>query len=39
MGTLRDTHTLLEAFADHNLKMEELVGKDYVQGTLNRYKV
>jgi site-specific recombinase XerD len=39
LGTLINSHTLLEAVADHNLKMEQLVGKDYVRGTLNRYKV
>ncbi|WP_416240466.1 Arm DNA-binding domain-containing protein [Pedobacter sp. GR22-10] len=39
LGTLTNSHTLLEAVADHNLKMEQLVGKDYVRGTLNRYKV
>src|SRR5690606_31467491 len=32
-------HTLLEAVKDHNDKMEVLVGKEFVQGTLNRYKV
>ena len=31
-------NTHLEAVADHNLKMEQLVGKDYVRDTLNRYK-
>lgn len=39
LGTLSTSHTLLEAVADHNQKMEELVGKEYVRGTLNRYKV
>jgi site-specific recombinase XerD len=39
LGTLINSHTLLEAVADHNEKMEQLVGKDYVRGTLNRYKV
>lgn len=39
LGTLSNSHTLLEAVADHNEKMEELVDKDYVRGTLNRYKV
>ncbi|WP_113652767.1 site-specific integrase [Pedobacter namyangjuensis] len=39
LGTLSNSHTLLEAVADHNMKMEQLVGKDYVRGTLNRYKV
>ena len=29
----------MEAIEDHNEKMKSLVGKDYVQGTLNRYKV
>jgi hypothetical protein len=27
LGTLTNSHTLLEAVADHNLKMEQLVGK------------
>jgi len=39
LGTLINSHTLLEAVADQNAKMEQLVGKDYVRGTLNRYKV
>lgn len=39
LGTLENSHTLLEAVTDHNLKMEQLVGKDYVRGTFNRYKV
>jgi hypothetical protein len=39
LGTLANSHTLLEAVAEHNAKMEQLVGKDYVRGTLNRYKV
>jgi len=39
LGTLENSHTLLEAVADHNFKMEQLVGKDYVRGTLNRYRV
>lgn len=28
LDTLTNSHTLLEAVADHNLKMEQLVGKD-----------
>jgi len=39
LGTLTNSHTLLEAVADHDAKMEQLVGKEYVRGTLNRYKV
>ncbi len=39
LRTLTNSHTLLEAVEDHNAKMEQLVGKDYVRGTLNRYKV
>ncbi|QIL42065.1 site-specific integrase [Pedobacter sp. HDW13] len=39
LGTLTNSHTLLEAVSDHNEKMEQLMGKDYVRGTLNRYKV
>lgn len=30
LATLINSHTLLEAVADRNLKMEQLVGKDYV---------
>ncbi|WP_447641992.1 MULTISPECIES: phage integrase SAM-like domain-containing protein [Chitinophagaceae] len=29
---------ILEVFADHNRKMEALVGKDYADGTLERYE-
>lgn len=39
LGKSVEFHTLLEAVKDHNDKMEVLVGKEFVQGTLNRYKV
>lgn len=39
LGTLATNHTLLEAITDHNEKMEQLIGKGYVRGTLNRYRV
>lgn len=39
LGKAVISHTLLEAIKDHNQKMKTLVGKDYVQGTLNRYLV
>jgi hypothetical protein len=39
LGTLESSHTLLEAVTDHIFKMEQLVGEDYVRGTLNRYRV
>ena len=39
LGKAVVSHTLLEAIKDHNQKMKSLVGKDYVQGTLNRYMV
>ncbi|WP_335337966.1 site-specific integrase [Pedobacter sp. PACM 27299] len=39
LGKMDGSHTLLEAVKDHNEKMQALVGKGYVQGTLNRYKV
>jgi hypothetical protein len=29
---------ILEVFADHNLQMEALVGKDFAEGTLERYQ-
>ena len=39
LGKTVTSHTILDAIKDHNLKMEALVGKDYVKGTLNRYMV
>ncbi|WP_113663274.1 site-specific integrase [Pedobacter nanyangensis] len=39
MGRETISATLLQAVAEHNERMEVLVGKDYVRGTLNRYKV
>ncbi|WP_158800219.1 site-specific integrase [Pedobacter sp. L105] len=39
LGKTVVSHTLLEAITNHNQKMRALVGKEYVQGTLNRYLV
>lgn len=39
MGRETISAMLLQAVAEHNERMEVLVGKDYVRGTLNRYKV
>ncbi|SDM86912.1 phage integrase SAM-like domain-containing protein [Pedobacter antarcticus] len=39
LGKMDGSHILLEAVKDHNQKMQSLVGKGYVQGTLNRYEV
>lgn len=39
LGKAVVSHSLLEVIKDHNLKMKALIGKDYVQGTLNRYTV
>jgi len=39
LGKGEKSHTLMEAVRDHNEKMKALVGKEFVQGTLNRYKV
>ncbi|MGY3054162.1 hypothetical protein ACVWYG_002365 [Pedobacter sp. UYEF25] len=39
LGTLSNSYTLLEAVTDHDDKLEQLVGKDCVRGTLNRYRV
>jgi len=38
-GEDEDRHLLIEGFADHNRKMASLVGKDYAEGTLERYGV
>lgn len=32
------TRTLLEVFDNHNKEVESLIGKDYVKGTLTKYK-
>ncbi|WP_345954050.1 site-specific integrase [Mucilaginibacter sp. PAMB04168] len=32
------THTLLGVFDQHNSEVESLIGKDYVKGTLTKYK-
>ncbi|MES2652240.1 MAG: phage integrase SAM-like domain and Arm DNA-binding domain-containing protein [Bacteroidota bacterium] len=39
MGRGEKSQTLLQAITEHNQKVEALVGKEFVQGTLNRYKV
>ncbi|WP_138724797.1 site-specific integrase [Pedobacter ureilyticus] len=39
VGKVAKSSKLLDAVSEHNEKMEALVGKDYVRGTLNRYKV
>ncbi|RNL52635.1 site-specific integrase [Pedobacter jejuensis] len=39
MGREDKSLTLLQAITEHNQKVEALVGKEFVQGTLNRYKV
>lgn len=39
VGKVAKSSMLLDAVSEHNEKMEALVGKDYVRGTLNRYKV
>jgi len=39
MGREVKSQTLIQAITEHNEKVETLVGKEYVQGTLNRYKV
>lgn len=37
-GETEDKRMILEIFAEHNLQMEALVGKDFAPGTLERYK-
>ena len=39
LGKEEKAHTLLEAVAEHNLKMKVLVGKEYAAGTLKRFEV
>jgi len=39
IGKIVKSAMLLDAVSEHNERMEALVGKDYVRGTLNRYKV
>lgn len=39
LGREEKSQTLLQAITEHNEKVETLVGKEFVQGTLNRYKV
>jgi len=38
IGVNRNRKLILEAFKEHNLKMERLVGKDFSYRTLQRYK-
>ena len=37
LGTQERARTLIPIFEDHNNKIKELVGKEYAQGTLERY--
>ncbi|MDD7886121.1 phage integrase SAM-like domain-containing protein [Flavivirga sp. 57AJ16] len=37
-GVDNNTRMLIPIFQDHNNKIEELVGKEYAPGTLERYK-
>lgn len=37
-GVTEKTINILEAFQDHNTKMEALLGQEYANGTLERYK-
>lgn len=37
-GETEDKKMILEIFAEHNLQMEALVGKDFAPGTLERYR-
>ncbi|MFN3802907.1 site-specific integrase [Belliella pelovolcani] len=37
-GETEDKRMILEIFAEHNLQMEALVGKDFAPGTLERYR-
>ncbi|TKC03595.1 site-specific integrase [Pedobacter cryotolerans] len=39
IGREDKSQTLLQAVIEHNQKVEALVGKEFVQGTLNTYKV
>lgn len=39
LGKDEKSQTLMQAITEHNQKVEALVGKEFVQGTLNRYKV
>ncbi len=39
IGKVCKKASLTEAVSEHNDRMETLVGKEYVRGTLNRYKV
>lgn len=38
IGEEKKQRMLMEIFADHNKRIEELVGKEYAPGTLERYK-
>lgn len=39
LGTIKKNRMILETFQEHNDKMEKLVGIDYADGTLDRYKI
>ena len=38
IGKAEKAHMLIDIFRDHNSKMAALVGKDFADGTLERYK-
>jgi site-specific recombinase XerD len=38
LGITQDQKMILEVFSQHNSKVEKLVGKDFADGTLERYK-
>lgn len=38
LGIVKNTRKILETFKEHNKKMETLVGIDFADGTLNRYR-
>ncbi|MGG7034465.1 MAG: site-specific integrase [Flavobacterium sp.] len=37
LGTNKNIRTLIPIFKDHNNKIKELIGKEFAQGTLDRY--
>lgn len=38
LGKVEKAHMLIEIFRDHNNKMAALLGKEFADGTLERYK-
>lgn len=38
IGVKEELHNLLDAFEDHNKRIEALIGKDFTKGTLTKYK-